>query len=195
MSSFAKLTLVRHAPTPATRRHAFPIDESLDEAGRAEAAALHGKVQAARAVAGPTERCRETAALAGFAETRTDPRWGELDFGDWAGATLREIGERDPERLQSWLDDPRSAPPGGESLSGLTSRVREALGVLGEAGRDTAVFTSGGPIKAAVVAALGAPDAAFWRLDVHPCSMTVLHCHGGTWTVRAVNIGPGGGPR
>ncbi|GAB3230773.1 histidine phosphatase family protein [Glycomyces halotolerans] len=195
MSAFARLILVRHAPTAATRRHAFPLDEPLDGAGELEAAGLLGKLEASRAATAPVRRCRHTAVLAGFEDAEPDPRWSELDFGEWAGATLNEIGERQPDRLQAWLDDPRTAPPGGESLADLAARVREGLAAYGVSGSDTVVFTSGGPIKAAVVAALGALDSAFWRLDVNPCSATVLHCHSGRWTVRSVNTDPTGGRR
>lgn len=192
--SFAKLTLVRHAPTAATRRHAFPRDEPLDEAGEAQAAALRGRLEAGRALTAPAGRCRRTAELAGFAAA-PDPRWSELDFGDWSGSTLKEVGDRDPEGLTTWLTDPNSAPPGGESLGDLNKRIREAMAELDVPGGDTVVFTSGGPVKAALVAALGAPEAAFWRLDVAPGSVTVLHGRRGTWTVRRVNADPEGSLR
>nr|WP_277605560.1 histidine phosphatase family protein [Glycomyces sp. L485] len=184
--------MVRHAPTAATRRHAFPLDEPLDEAGETEASGLRGRLRGSAAVAAPAARCLRTALLAGFEPVASDPRWSELDFGDWAGSTLSEIGDRDPRRLSAWLDDPRSAPPGGESLLSLRERVRAALSDLAETVEDTVVFTSGGPVKAAVAAVLDAPDAAFWRLDVAPCSVTVLHCRSGVWTVRSVNADAGG---
>ncbi|GAB3657558.1 histidine phosphatase family protein [Glycomyces tarimensis] len=191
MKSYSRLLLVRHAPTAATRRHAFPIDEPLDEAGEAAAGALRGRFGDAAAVSAPAARCRRTAVLAGCEQVASDPRWSELHFGDWAGSTLDEIGERDPERLRTWLADPRSAPPGGESLPSLRERVRAALDGLAETAEDTAVFTSAGPVKAAIAAVLDAPDGAFWRLDVAPCSITVLHCRSGVWTVRSVNTAPG----
>ncbi|MDA1361915.1 histidine phosphatase family protein [Glycomyces luteolus] len=192
MSGVVRLTLVRHAPTEATRRHAFPLDEPLDTAGEAEAAALNGRLPAVGAISAPAARCRRTAELAGFEAHGTDPRWSELDFGAWAGATLTEIGERDPERLQAWLDDPASPPPGGENLGGLRKRVQEAMSSIGDAGEHRVVFTSGGPIKAAIANVLEAPDTAFWRLDVAPCSVSVLHCRGGIWTVRRLNAAAGG---
>ena len=46
-----RLLLVRHAPTSATRGHAFPTDEPLDDRGRVAAAALGAALQAAWCVA------------------------------------------------------------------------------------------------------------------------------------------------
>jgi hypothetical protein len=39
------------------------------------------------------------------------------------------------------------------------------------------------------VHALGAPPAAFWRVDVTPLGLTELHAHDGRWTVARVNAG------
>jgi hypothetical protein len=47
--------------------------------------------------------------------------------------------------------------------------------------------THGGVIKAAVVNALGAEPAAFWRVDASPLHVTVLHGRDGRWTVACVN--------
>ena len=48
-------------------------------------------------------------------------------------------------------------------------------------------ITHGGVIKAAVLCALDAPLDAFWRIDVAPLSLTVLHAHDGRWSVGCVN--------
>lgn len=191
MSTPARVLLIRHAPTAATRRHAFPADEPLDERGRASAAALHGRVAAERAITAPARRCRETAALAGFEAPAVDGRWSEIEFGDWAGQTLIEVGEQDPDRLTAWLADPQAAPPGGEPLSDLLDRVRAALADLCRPGTTTAVFTSAGPVKAALLAVLAAPPASLWRVDVIPCAVTVLHGHPPHWTIRTVNAPDG----
>jgi len=53
-------------------------------------------------------------------------------------------------------------------------------------GRAIAV-THAGVVKAAVVHALSAPAAAFWRLDATPLAVTELHAHDGRWTVARVN--------
>jgi broad specificity phosphatase PhoE len=183
-----RLVLVRHAPTPATRAAAFPADEALDDRGRSAATALSGVVRGDwETMSSPALRCRQTAAAAGLAEPRLDDDLGECDFGDWAGRTLAEVHAEQPEASVAWMTDPGAAPHGGESLSRFVERVGRFLDR--EAARDgkAVAVTHGGVAKAAVVHALGAPIAAFWRLDAAPLSITELHAHEGRWTVTRVN--------
>lgn len=188
MSRPTRLVLVRHAPTPATRRHAFPQDEPLDERGRELATGLAGRLAGDRVVASPALRCRETVAAAGLTAQEVDPRWAELDFGDWAGRTLDEVAERDPSALDAWLRDPTTAPPGGESLTTLRDRISTAMADAATTSGTTVVVTSGGPIKVAVLTLLGAPLSSLWNLDVAPCSVTTLHARPDDgWTLRSLN--------
>lgn len=190
MTRPARVHLVRHAPTAATRRHAFPADEPLDPRGVAAARQLAGCVTVDALVTSPAARCRATAScLATGVDAVADPRWAELDFGAWAGRTMDATWADDRGSLQQWLDDPTVAPPGGESLSELAARVGGALADLRVDGTTTAVVTSGGPIKVAVLSALAAPWSSLWHLDVAPCSVTTLHARAdGGWTVRSVNV-------
>lgn len=188
MSRPARLLLVRHAPTAATRRHAFPRDEPLDVRGRELAARLAGRLVGDRVVTSPALRCRGTADAAGLAASEVDHRWAELDFGDWAGRTLDEVAASDPSALDAWLRDPTTPPPGGESLTALRDRVAAAMAEAAAASGKTVVVTSGGPVKVAVLAALAAPLSSLWNLDVAPCSVTTLHARpDGGWTLRSLN--------
>jgi broad specificity phosphatase PhoE len=183
-----RLLLVRHASTDAVRAAAFGADEPLDAGGRAAAERLGGRLpRAGEVLVSPTRRARETADCAGLAVSGEDLALAECDFGRWAGRTLRELAEDDPEAVHAWMTDPDAAPHGGESLTTLLARVRDWL--TAQAGRDrTAVaITHAGVVKAAVVSALGAPAAAFWRIDVAPLAITELHAHDGRWTVTRVN--------
>lgn len=188
MTPPARVLLVRHAPTATTRRHAFPVDEPLDARGERQAVAMLGRLRGDRAVCSPAARCRQTAVAAGFPEPSVDARWAEIDFGRWAGRTFDEVLTEDPDELAAWLEDPARAPGGGETLTALGDRVTAALEELREDGRTTVVVTSGGPIKVAVLSALGAPLANLWHLDVAPCSVTTLHARpAGGWTLRTIN--------
>jgi broad specificity phosphatase PhoE len=186
------LLLVRHAPTAVTRAFRFPLDEELDDHGRAAAGGLLGTLRAGRAVTSPSRRCRETAAIAGFPEAEVEPDLAELDFGSWAGQDPHDLWQRDPERLEAWYRDPASdAPDGGETFDAMQQRVVAVLEGLVAAGQRAVVFTHGGPIKAAVLHALGAPPTAMWRLDVAPCSVTELHGRpGGGFTLASCNVPP-----
>jgi broad specificity phosphatase PhoE len=181
-----RLLLVRHAPTSATRRVAFPLDEPLDDRGRAAAAALAGALpHAVSVVTSPALRCRQTAAAAGLAAS-VDGAVAECDFGDWAGRALDEVD------LGAWMVDADAEPHGGESLRAFAARVAAWLDGQAGLGGAAAVITHAGVVKAAVVHALGAPLAAFWRVDVAPLSVTELHAHDGRWTVTRMNASPPG---
>jgi broad specificity phosphatase PhoE len=189
-----RLLLVRHAATAATRAGGFPADEPLDARGRAEAAALAGALPArAVGLSSPALRCRETAAAAGVAEPRVVEALAECDFGAWAGRTLADVAAASPADVGAWMEDPDAAPHGGESLAVFATRVAGWLD--GEAAADgcAVAFTHGGVVKAALVHALGAPLAAFWRVDAAPLSVTELHAHDGRWTVTRMNAAAGTG--
>jgi broad specificity phosphatase PhoE len=184
------LLLVRHAPTSATREAAFPADESLDEGGRRQAAALAAVLpRRTEVITSPARRCRQTAEAAGL-EAVADERIGECDFGTWAGRTLADVEAGEPKAVQSWMGEPDAAPHGGESLAVFSARIARWLDdQAGQQGR-LAAITHGEVIKAAVVHALGAPLLAFWRIDATPLAVTELHAHGGRWTIVRLNCAP-----
>lgn len=191
-----RLLLIRHATTAAVRRTAFPVDEPLDAAGRAAAAALAGRLGRGDALSSPALRARQTAAAAGL-QAGVEPRIGECDFGSWGGRSLEDVHAADPDGAAAWMTDADACPHGGESLTALLARVGGWLEAQAALDGRAIAFTHGGVVRAAVVLALGAPPAACWRIDVAPLSLTELHAHDGRWTVSRVNavLGDGGGPR
>lgn len=178
--------LIRHAPTAAVRRAAFPVDEPLDAAGLAAARRLAGRLGRGDALSSPALRTRDTAAAAGLAAA-VDPALRECDFGSWAGRTLAEVHEEDAGAAAAWMTDPGARPHGGESLTQLLARVGGWLDEQAAEDRRTIAVTHAGVVKAAVVHALGAPAQAFWRIDVAPLAVTELHAHDGRWTIARMN--------
>lgn len=181
-----RLLLVRHASTDAVRAAAFGADEPLDASGAAAAARLR-LPRAGEVLVSPARRASETAARAGLDVTAVEPALAECDFGRWAGLTLREVAEREPGAVEAWMTDPAAAPHGGESLLAVLARVGGWLEAQAARSGTAAAITHAGVVKAAVVTALDAPPAAFWRIDVAPLSITELHAHDGRWTVTRVN--------
>lgn len=108
-----------------------------------------------------------------------------LDVGRWHGATLAEVGAKEPEAVARWLADPASAPHDGESVRAFCDRVAERLDAAAALDGRTVAVVEPEVVRALVVRALGAPEPAFWRVDVPPLTVTELSGRAGRWNVRA----------
>ncbi len=178
----ARLTLLAHAPTAATAAAALPADDPLDDRGRVWVDGARGRLpRVDRVRCAPERACVETCACLRLAAA-PDPGPAGWDLGRWAGRTLDDLAADEPAAVSAWLTDPAAAPHGGESLTALVTRVQRWLADL-PTGHTLAVC---GPavVRAAVVAVLGAPPGAFWRLDVAPLTLTDLRGGPDRWTVR-----------
>lgn len=136
-------------------------------------------------------RARQTADLIAAAwggEVISDPRWRELDCGQYNGASLEDY-RRDVAMQKAFHDDPFNTPmPGGESFSEVTRRVMEALSELAKLEVERlVVVTHDGPLRALIVETLGIPARCFWNLATDNCGITRLVLGGKRPIVRAVN--------
>jgi broad specificity phosphatase PhoE len=166
------LILVRHGQTSANAegRLSGRADIGLTELGERQAKALAAGVGApARVIASPLRRARDTAAAFGL-PVEVDERWIELDYG---ALDLMAFGDVAPDVWTSWRADAEYIPEGGESLTALGRRVREACEELAaEAATDDIVVVSHvSPIKAAIAWALQTGDDVAWRLYVRDASV------------------------
>ncbi len=187
MIATTRLILVRHASTEAVRRGAFPLDESLDRHGAADATAASATIpRVDEAWCGPSRRARQTAEALGL-DARVDAALDECDFGRWHGRQLADLHAEDADAVAAWMSDPAAAPHGGESIADLLDRVHAWLAARAGRGGRTLAVTHAGFIRAAIVVALGAPAQAFWRIDIAPLSHTILHERDGRWTVRCTS--------
>jgi alpha-ribazole phosphatase len=182
------LIVVRHGRTEENRARRLlgRLDVDLDDVGRAQAAALAAHIGPVdRVVTSPLSRTRQTAA-AWNVPVEVDDRLIELDYGDLDGVPLDEIP---PETWAAWRADPAFAPPGGESLAELGTRVRAACEDLRSAASDgdVVVVTHVSPIKAAVAWALGVADDVAWRLFVAPASITRIEVAGSRLSLHGFN--------
>jgi broad specificity phosphatase PhoE len=184
----ARLDLIAHGASAATRRARFPDDEGLEASAASALEASRGRMRAyARALTSPARAARETAQALGFgAEVEIALR--DCDYGRWRGLSLKDVAEREPEAFAAWLGDPRAAPHGGESVAALIERTRAWLTQsLAREGATLAV-THPSVVRAAIVNALGADASAFWRIDVAPLSLARLGGREGRWNFLA--LGP-----
>lgn len=180
----SRVTLISPATTPSLRRARFDDGDSIEDSAAARAGAAARSLPAAgRVLASPSVRCRQTAAALGL-DASVEPELSGLDVGRWRGQTLDEVGAVEPEMVARWLADPGFAPHGGESVRELCARVARWLDTSGRADVRTVAVVEPEVVRAVVVHALGAPEAAFWRLDVPPLTATGVTGRSGRWNVR-----------
>jgi broad specificity phosphatase PhoE len=173
-----KLDLIGHGVTEAMRRARFPDDEPLTESGRNALEPYRPPADAVVLIA-PERRAADTARQLGLAGS-TEQGLRDLDAGSWRG---RELAELSPGEAQTWLTDPGFRGHGGESIRDVVDRTGTWLRAIAEGGRSTVAVTHPAVIRAALLVALDAPTAAFWRLDVPPGQAVRLH-YRGAWSVR-----------
>lgn len=84
----------------------------------------------------------------------------EYDFGEWDGLSFAELNDRDPVLMSAYFADPAAiTPPQGESLTGFSARVQQAIESLlkQHSGKRLAVLCHSGVIRTAVAWCLGLP--------------------------------------
>lgn len=173
-----RLVLVSHGATSATRRAAFPEDEPLERPDLV----LPDPLRADVTFCTPALRCVQTATALGLLPQQTHAL-RDCDYGKWQGRTLDEVAADDPTAVRTWLTNPTAAPHGGESTQDFLTRIGTWLDTLPRDHHRIAVVTTPAVVKAAVVHAILAPPASFWRVDVPPLSRTVLSGHPTSWTL------------
>jgi alpha-ribazole phosphatase len=99
-----------------------------------------------------------------------DPRWRELDFGDWDGRAASEI---DQVALGAFWSDPDvNPPPAGERWSSLIARVAAAIGDVRPC--TTLVVTHGGAMRAALAHLCGFEQRQLWAFELPYAAMLSL---------------------
>jgi broad specificity phosphatase PhoE len=181
----AVVILICHASTVAVHKAAFPVDEPLDDKGRARAAKLARDLPSAnRWLTSPELRTRQTAdALQLDAEVQ--PQLRDCDYGRWSGSTFDDVCEREPEAAAAWLSDPAAVPHGGESILSVMRRVADWLAAEQTQHRRSIIVTHATIIRSAIVHAIAAAPQSFCRIDIAPLSITRLSGSNGRWNFVA----------
>jgi len=179
--------LVRHGLTAATgtvltgRMPGIRLDDRGREQAQTLGARLAG-VHLDAIVTSTLERCQETAAAIAAARdgnqvaVQQDERFAEVGYGDWTGQPLKRLAK---EPLWRVVQAHPSAVrfPGGESLAGVQERavaaIREWNSRLGP--KATYVVCSHGDVIKSIIAdSLGMHLDMFQRIQVDPCSLSMV---------------------
>lgn len=168
MTAFA-LHLLRHGEAEPPGRLMGRTDGSPTAAGIAACVAQTCDIVAEVLISSDLRRCHLAAEAISQAlglQAAIDPRWRELDFGDWDGLAAADI---EGAALGRFWDDPESnPPPGGERWSALVARVSEAITELDP--RPTLIVTHGGTMRAALAALCGFDQRQAWTIEL-PCAV------------------------
>lgn len=173
------IVLCRHGRTAANAARLLQgrSDLPLDTEGQRQVQAMVAYVTGTfgtpdMVISSPLQRAAQTAEAFGV-EYRVDERWSELDYGQWDGTPLAEVGA---ETWARWRSDVHFAAPAGETMAELDARVRAAcLEVLPHARDQLVVITSHvSPIKAAVAWALGVDIGVSWRCTLDQASVSTI---------------------
>jgi probable phosphoglycerate mutase len=179
--------LVRHGLTAATGTvltGRMP-GISLDDRGREQARALGDRLAGVHLdaiVTSTLERCQQTAAAIAAARdghqlaVQNDERFAEVGYGDWTGQPLKRLVK---EPLWRVVQAHPSAMrfPGGESLAGVQERAVAAIRDWNERLGPKAVYlvcSHGDVIKSIIADSLGMHLDMFQRIQVDPCSLSVV---------------------
>jgi probable phosphoglycerate mutase len=141
----ARIFIVRHGETEwsAAGKHTSITDLPLTENGREQAAIASEKLQGEQfelILCSPLLRARETAEIAGVAETaEICDDLVEWRYGEYEGLTSPEIWERHDSNWNLWRD----GCPGGESPAEVGARVDRALERLAAVDGDGLAFAHG----------------------------------------------------
>lgn len=173
MTAFA-LHLLRHGAPETPGLLMGSTDGVPTAAGITACAAQAANLGIEHLVASDLRRCRETGEAIGAAAglpLTIDPRWRELDFGEWDGQSSSAVN---PDALgRFWADPDANPPPGGERWSSLAQRVSAAIGDL--APIPTLVVTHGGAMRAALHVLCGFDQRQLWAFDLPYAALLSLH--------------------
>lgn len=195
--------LVRHARTAANAEGVlagWTPGVVLDDTGTEQAEAVAARLEEVRfsaIVTSPLERCRQTADAVAARHRRDLPLHTEVDlaecrYGEWTGQAL-EVLAKDP-LWEAVQHHPSGVTfPGGESLAAMQARALTAIRRwnerLGE-GATYVVISHGDVIKSILADALGMHLDLFQRVQIDPCSVSVIrHTPGRAFVARTNDVG------
>jgi len=177
LETVTTIYLLRHGHTEETEKGKLYNDPKVEltERGREQARALGVWLSTCKPdvlVCSTAQRVRSTAEII---ETEVGLKavpvegLNEWSVGDWEGRTYVDVKANDPEIYKAWSMNPiENAPPGGESITDLCTRIREHVKQLikDNEGKTIALVSHAGVIRSILVDALGMPIINFWRLSI-----------------------------
>ena len=151
----------------------------LSETGKLQAQRLADRfrgIELQAIYSSPLERAVETAeALARSInlELHKNPAFNEINYGDWTGKSFETLSSDECWRR---FNGRRSATqiPGGESFLEVQTRIVKELNALSSHAANVAIVSHADVIKAAIGYVAGTPIDLLHRIEISPCSVSVI---------------------
>ncbi|MFZ5652424.1 MAG: alpha-ribazole phosphatase [Bacillota bacterium] len=180
-----RILLIRHGETVWNSEMKLQghADIPLSEKGVGQAKALAGRLfslEISAVYCSDLQRAMETArfiAAPRGLDLISVRSLREIDFGQWEGHTFKEIREKYGDLAKQWWTNPVNVTiPGGESLTGLVSRVAPAIKGMLERhdGQQVAVVCHGGPIRSLVCTVLDMDLNKYWKIRQDNAALNII---------------------
>lgn len=171
MANPVTVTLIRHLPTQGNREKKYIgwTDEPIITGTKTKKIAYDTE----QIIGSDLIRCKQTAAkVFNGIPYIENTNLRECSFGDWEEKTYNDLKEE--ALYRNWLDDPQQiAPPNGESMEAMESRVLQAFLETVEKLERPIIVTHGGPIRF-LLTKFANVEKSFWDWEVpHGCMFTM----------------------
>ncbi len=177
--------LIRHGECAGNKENRirgcvdFPLNDNGIKQAYALAEAMRDK-KIEYIYSSPLSRAVSTAEILGDAlKLPYEVRDGfcNIHLGPWENRIKEELAVQEPEKWQTWLDQPEELViEGGETLDQVGERaIRDLNAVIEEhRGATIALIAHRGVLKPLMAAAIGVARPSYWRLHVDTASYSML---------------------
>lgn len=177
--------LIRHGECAGNKENRIRgcVDFPLNENGVLQAHALAEAMKDKKIdyiYTSPLSRATSTAAILGEAlGLPYEARGGfcNIHLGPWENRIKAELAVEEPEKWQTWLNQPEELViEGGETLDQVRDRALAELNkiIAEHRGANIALIAHRGVLKPLMAGALGVQRPSYWRLHVDTASYSVL---------------------
>ncbi|MFK0382313.1 histidine phosphatase family protein [Agrobacterium sp. NPDC090273] len=182
-----RLTILCRGATQANHDVVFSSQGRLLSRERAALEAIAARSPRFNTVWHAPDVAAEETATAFSENARSCPALRDVDYGCWNELNLSDVATRWPEALQRWIEDPESAPHGGETLSVGQKRAREWVsGELANGGHTLAV-THSMIFRLIFLDVVDAPLSSLWKISAAPLATMTLTSDGRRWALASFN--------
>lgn len=185
-----ELYLIRHPRVDVAPGTCYGASDVLlaEDAVEAARRLLPLLPEACAVVSSPLSRCRKLAEALS-SRVSIEPRFSEMDFGEWEMQHFDRIGR---EAVDAWATDPFGfRPPGGESARDMSRRVLAALGEIPASMKNgpLVIVAHGGPLRVIAGHLLNLPEKNWMCFDFAPGQMSCLDVSEGAVLLKCFNRG------